>query len=139
MKTNIILLIILYSLIFITSVVSYYGNKDNQDSLHYLVIHSGNINLQVKNEGFHRYEIYIYIYIITILVFLFAILFIYYFRILHTSVTADFETSNRKDCAITIKYEFPADIYVDKYELVNNDPNHNVSVLLHVGTLWFPQ
>lgn len=81
----------LYSLIFVTSVVSFYGFKGSKDSTHYLVVHSGNINLQVKNEGYHR--------------------------VLHTTVTADYETSNRKDCAVTLRYDFPADIYVDKYEL----------------------
>lgn len=54
MKTKVILFA-LYSLIFVTSVVSYYGFKGSQDSLHYLVVHSGNINLQLKNEGYHRY------------------------------------------------------------------------------------
>lgn len=39
------------------------------------------------------------------------------FRILRTTVTADYETSNRKDCALTLRYDFPSDIYVDKYEL----------------------
>lgn len=53
MKTR-ITLFALYSLIFVTSVVSYYGFKGSQDSLHYLVVHSGNINLQLKNEGYHR-------------------------------------------------------------------------------------
>lgn len=45
----------LYSLIFVTSVVSFYGFKGSHDSSHYLVVHSGNINLHVKNEGYHRY------------------------------------------------------------------------------------
>lgn len=53
MKTRIIQFV-LYSLIFVTSVVSYYGFKGSQNSMHYLTIHSGNINLQVKNEGYHR-------------------------------------------------------------------------------------
>lgn len=54
-KTKIVLFAI-YSLIFVTSVVSFYGLHGGQDSLYYLVVHSGNINLQVKNEGYHRYE-----------------------------------------------------------------------------------
>ncbi|XP_022167060.1 phosphatidylinositol-glycan biosynthesis class X protein-like [Myzus persicae] len=99
MKTKIILFA-LYSLIFVTSVVSYYGFKGSQDSMHYLAIHSGNINLQVKNEGYHR--------------------------VLHTTITADYETSNRKDCAVTLRYDFPADIYVDKYELATIALNRKV-------------
>lgn len=49
------------------------------------------------------------------------------FRTLHTTVTADYETSNRKDCALTLKYDFPADIYVDKYELATIALNRKVS------------
>lgn len=63
MKTQIILFA-LYSLIFVTSVVSYYGFKGSQDSLYYLEVHSGNINLQVKNEGYHRYIHKTIVYII---------------------------------------------------------------------------
>lgn len=54
-STKIILFIIYYSLIFTKSVVSSYGFKENQNSLHYLVVNSGDIDLQVKNEGYHRY------------------------------------------------------------------------------------
>lgn len=55
-----------------------------------------------------------------------------YFRILHTTVTADYETSNRKDCALTLKYDFPADIYVDKYELATIALNRKVSNLSNI-------
>jgi len=50
------------------------------------------------------------------------------FRVLHTTVTADYETSNRKDCAVTLRYDFPADIYVDKYELANIASNRQVGI-----------
>lgn len=51
------------------------------------------------------------------------------FRVLHTTVTADYETSNRKDCAITLRYDFPADIYVDKYELAAIAFNRKVGIV----------
>ena len=50
------------------------------------------------------------------------------FRVLHTTITADYETSNRKDCAVTLRYDFPADIYVDKYELATIALNRKVSI-----------
>jgi len=118
-KTKIVLFV-LHSLIFVSSVVSYYGFKGGRDSLHYLMIHSGNINLQVKNEGYHRYEKY---YPVrpqsSVELFVTDLKHVFCFRILHTTVTADYETSNREDCALTLRYDFPSDIYVDKYELAN--------------------
>lgn len=58
--------------------------------------------------------------------YLIVILFTCDLRLLHTTVTANYKTSNHKDCAVTIRYDFPADIYVDKYELATIALNRKV-------------
>ncbi|XP_050535287.1 phosphatidylinositol-glycan biosynthesis class X protein-like [Daktulosphaira vitifoliae] len=89
---------IIFVVTLVTSALPYYLTENN--SLHFLKIDAGSINLQVKNNGYHR--------------------------ILHTIVEADYDISNYKDCAIMIKYNFPTDIYVDTYELKKSMLNQNV-------------
>lgn len=126
-----ITLFVFYLFISVTSILSH--DIQNQGSLnsYKLVVHSGIINLQVKNDGFHRYlpNIYFCIIYFTNQIFLIGILIICYFRLLQTTITADYEMSNRKDCVVTLQYEFPADIYVDKFELATNNPNQKVSYM----------